>query len=78
MTGAMALIPGIEARRGPESRRAAIIDAASRVFAREGFAGTGIDAIASEAGVSRQTIYNLIGDLIMSHVSPPQQHIRLG
>ncbi|MCB1498299.1 MAG: TetR/AcrR family transcriptional regulator [Bauldia sp.] len=58
----MALIPGIEARRGPESRRAAIIDAASRVFAREGFAGTGIDAIASEAGVSRQTIYNLIGD----------------
>jgi AcrR family transcriptional regulator len=62
MTGAMALTPGVEARRGPESRRATIIDAASRVFAREGFAGTGIEVIAAEAGVSRQTVYNLIGD----------------
>jgi AcrR family transcriptional regulator len=44
------------------ARRAAIIDAASRVFAREGFAGASIDMIAGEAGVSRQTVYNQIGD----------------
>ncbi len=44
------------------SKRATILDTASRVFAREGFAGASIDTIAAEAGVSRQTIYNLIGD----------------
>jgi len=48
--------------RGPGSNRARIIDAASRVFAREGFAGAGIDLIATEAGVARQTVYNQIGD----------------
>jgi AcrR family transcriptional regulator len=46
----------------PMSKRAAILDTASRVFAREGFSGASIDMIAGEAGVSRQTIYNLIGD----------------
>lgn len=51
-----------ELARGPVSRRAAIIDAASRVFAREGFAGASIDMIATEAGVARQTVYNQIGD----------------
>lgn len=49
-------------QRGPLPKRAAILDAASRVFAREGFAGASIDVIAMEAGVSRQTIYNQIGD----------------
>ena len=48
--------------RGPVSKRALIIDAASRVFAREGFAGAGIDMIATEAGVARQTVYNQLGD----------------
>lgn len=46
----------------PASKRAAIIDAAIRVFAREGFAGAGIDMIATEAGVARQTVYNQLGD----------------
>ena len=49
-------------QRGALPKRAAILDAASRVFAREGFAGASIDVIAMEAGVSRQTIYNQIGD----------------
>jgi AcrR family transcriptional regulator len=48
--------------RGPFARRATILDTAARVFAREGFSGTSIDAIAAEAGVSRQTVYNQIGD----------------
>jgi AcrR family transcriptional regulator len=48
--------------RGSAPKRGQIIDAASRVFAREGFAGASIDTIAAEAGVSRQTVYNQIGD----------------
>jgi AcrR family transcriptional regulator len=50
------------APRGQFAKRATILETASRVFAREGFAGASIDMIASEAGVSRQTIYNQIGD----------------
>ena len=50
------------AQRGPVPKRALILDTASRVFAREGFAGASIDMIAAEAGVSRQTVYNQIGD----------------
>ncbi|MET3924802.1 TetR/AcrR family transcriptional regulator [Devosia sp. 2618] len=44
------------------TKRAAIIDAAKRAFVRDGFAGISIDAIAIEAGVSRQTVYNQLGD----------------
>jgi AcrR family transcriptional regulator len=49
-------------QRGPLPKREQIIDTASRVFAREGFSGASIDMIAAEAGVSRQTVYNQIGD----------------
>lgn len=48
--------------RGHLAKRNSILETAARVFAREGFAGTTIDMIAAEAGVSRQTIYNQIGD----------------
>lgn len=44
--------------RGHEAKRVSIVDAAGSVFCREGFAGANIDLIASEAGVSRQTVYN--------------------
>ncbi|MEO5806965.1 TetR/AcrR family transcriptional regulator [Devosia sp.] len=44
------------------SKRQAILDAAKRSFVRDGVIAGGIDAIAVEAGVSRQTVYNLIGD----------------
>ena len=44
------------------AKRLAILDAAKRAFVRDGVAGTSIDAIAMEAGVSRQTIYNQYGD----------------
>ncbi len=46
----------------PVSKRDRIIETASTVFAREGFAGSSIDLIAAEAGVSRQTVYNQFGD----------------
>lgn len=49
-------------QRGNYNKRCAIIAAATAVFVRDGFTGASIDAVAEEAGVSRQTIYNQIGD----------------
>jgi AcrR family transcriptional regulator len=49
-------------QRGNYNKRCAIIAAATAVFVRDGFTGASIDAIAEEAGVSRQTIYNQLGD----------------
>ncbi len=46
----------------PQNKRQAILNAAADIFAEEGFAGASIDAIAARAGVSRQTIYNQLGD----------------
>lgn len=43
-------------------KRAAILDAAKRLFPREGFAGTSMDQIAAEAGVSKLTVYSHFGD----------------
>ncbi|WP_051342938.1 TetR/AcrR family transcriptional regulator [Pseudonocardia spinosispora] len=45
-------------RRGRAPKRAAILDAARRVFGRDGYSRTSIDAIAGEAAVSTRTIYN--------------------
>lgn len=50
------------ARPGRPGKRRAIIDAARHVFLRNGFTDTSVDAIAAEAGVSKQTIYNHFGD----------------
>jgi AcrR family transcriptional regulator len=44
------------------SKRQAILNAAADVFAEQGFAGASIDAIAAKANVSRQTVYNQVGD----------------
>ncbi|MGV8939850.1 MAG: TetR/AcrR family transcriptional regulator C-terminal domain-containing protein [Allorhizobium sp.] len=46
----------------PRSKRRLILDAAAVVFSQDGFAGASIDAIAATAGVSRQTVYNQLGD----------------
>lgn len=48
--------------RGQSAKHRSILDAATAVFVREGVAGASIDTIAAEAGVSRQTVYNQIGD----------------
>jgi AcrR family transcriptional regulator len=42
-------------RRG--RRRATILDGALRCFARQGFRGTAMDAVAREAGISRAALY---------------------
>lgn len=54
--------PSPDARPGQPGKRRAIIDAARHVFLRNGFTDTSVDAIATEAGVSKQTIYNHFGD----------------
>lgn len=43
------------------SPKMAILDAAIRLFCRDGIGATGIDAIVREAGVARMTIYNHFG-----------------
>lgn len=43
-------------------KRAAILDAAKRLFAREGFGGDLIHRSAAEAGVSKLTVYSHFGD----------------
>lgn len=48
--------------RSHAAKRVSILEAATCVFCREGFAGANIDMIAAEAGVSRQTVYNHHGD----------------
>jgi AcrR family transcriptional regulator len=44
-----------------QATRAAIIAAARKLFARDGYAATPLRAIASDAGVSEQTIYAVFG-----------------
>ena len=52
------VVPATPTRRMPRAlRREQIIDAATRAFARAGFTNTGLDAIASEAGVSPVILY---------------------
>ncbi len=47
---------------GSRTKRDAIIDAAAAIFSESGYSGASIDAIAARANVSRQTVYNQIGD----------------
>ena len=54
----MAAIP----TRGRIDKRLAILDAAGDVFAREGYAQAGVDAIAAAAGVAKATVYSHFGD----------------
>ncbi|MEL6363436.1 MAG: TetR/AcrR family transcriptional regulator [Pseudomonadota bacterium] len=42
----------------PDEKHAAIVEAARRVFLAKGFAGASMDEIASEAAVSKRTVYN--------------------
>ena len=43
-------------------KRAAILEAAARMFTRSGFEGASMDQIAAEAGVSKLTVYSHFGD----------------
>jgi len=59
--------PADTAKAGPGrpkdlGKRAAILDAAKRLFTQTGFDGTSMDQIAAEAGVSKLTVYSHFGD----------------
>ena len=41
-----------------DAQRGAIVEAASRILARDGFAGSSIAAVAAEAGIAAGTVYN--------------------
>jgi AcrR family transcriptional regulator len=45
-------------------RRGAVVEAARRLFMREGFSGTTIARIAEDAGVSEETVYKAFGNKI--------------
>lgn len=47
---------------GRPEKQAAILDAATRVFLREGYERASVDTIAAEASVSKRTIYNHFAD----------------
>ncbi|SHF11576.1 transcriptional regulator, TetR family [Microbulbifer donghaiensis] len=44
------------------AKRRAILDAAKELFLTQGFAGTSMDAVAAEAGVSKLTVYSHFSD----------------
>lgn len=44
------------------AKRAAILEAAARMFTQRGFEGVSMDQIAGEAGVSKLTVYSHFGD----------------
>jgi TetR/AcrR family transcriptional repressor of mexJK operon len=45
-----------------QQKRAAILDAAKRLFVERGYNATSMDAVASAAGVSKLTVYSHFGD----------------
>jgi AcrR family transcriptional regulator len=48
-------------RMSAEDRRELVLDAATRAFARTGYAGTSTDAVAREAGVSQPYVVRIFG-----------------
>ncbi|WAP57585.1 TetR/AcrR family transcriptional regulator [Streptomyces sp. S465] len=52
---------GKRLRQGSPKKRAAIARAAFELFVAQGVAGTSVDAIAAEAGVSKRTVYDYYG-----------------
>lgn len=56
---AKAAAPG---RPKDPTKRAAIMEAAKRLFVEQGYEGVSMDQIASEAGVSKLTVYSHFGD----------------
>jgi AcrR family transcriptional regulator len=62
MTDIGSIGPAHAPQRSHIAKRLSVLEAASIVFCRDGFASASLELIAAEAGVSRQTIYNHYGD----------------
>ncbi|MBC3192020.1 TetR/AcrR family transcriptional regulator [Pseudonocardia sp. C8] len=50
----------LRARQARETRRT-VVEAATALFLRHGYAATTLDAVADRAGVSRKTVFNAVG-----------------
>lgn len=69
MTKSLPTRPTADAAKAPGpgrpkdlGKRAAILEAARRMFTQQGFDGVSMDQIAAEAGVSKLTVYSHFGD----------------
>ena len=58
----MTLPPGPASERRSDRKHRAILAAATATFLEHGYRGTSMDAVATAAGVSKQTIYQHFGD----------------
>ena len=68
------------ATRDPERTRAAILDAAIREFATEGFGGARVDAIAARAKINKRMLYHYFGnkeDLYLAVLEETYRGIRV-
>ncbi|MFD7502456.1 TetR/AcrR family transcriptional regulator [Streptomyces sp. NPDC059850] len=67
---------------GPQpAKRQAILEAAVAVFLREGYTRAGVDVIADQARVSKQTVYNHFGDkerLFLAAVDGERERVAAG
>jgi TetR/AcrR family transcriptional repressor of mexJK operon len=54
--------PSKKKPKDSRSKRELVVDAAAKLFVRQGFGSTGMDAIAEEAGVSKATLYSYYED----------------
>lgn len=58
-------------------KRAAILEAAKRMFTQHGFDGASMDQIAAEAGVSKLTVYSHFGDKDALFIAAVESHCDL-
>jgi len=59
-------------------KRAAILDAAKRMFVEHGYEGVSMDEIAAEAGVSKLTVYSHFGDKETLFAAAARAHCEKG
>lgn len=59
-----------------QKKREAILDAAKRLFLQAGFDGTSVDQIATEAGVSKLTVYSHFKDKDALFITAIEEHCR--
>ena len=57
----MSTVSDKKTRMSADERREQVLDAATRAFARTGYAGTSTDAVAREAGVSQPYVVRMFG-----------------
>lgn len=62
MTEMVSTSPAPSPSRSHAAKRLSILEAATMIFCRDGFASASIETISAAAGVSRQTIYNHYSD----------------